>query len=397
MTIDQAPLPSEGQAQPAQQQREPALGVGHRAYGLLLFVAIGMGIVAVVVSKALDEPLRDPDGFLGPAWVRLPAMVAAAFLIDVIPRTIWRSYRNRNGLISEGKRLLAEHWTRNRIACVAIGLTSFYVTYVSYRNLKNGLLIYHGKTQDQWLHKMDQFLLFGHEPATLMHSVLGENLWAHILATVYLIFLPIAPMSVVIWLVWSRQLSEGYWYVTANCLCWTLGTISYYMIPSLGPGFAYPWLYTDLAHTGVTDLLNGLWNGRYAGAYNPFADGVQSVAGFASLHCAIILCIALVAHYTVRTRLIRLILWVFFALTVMSTVYFGWHYLADVFAGCLIAVVSVWIAGLATEQRFIPAARQAAAERSSAAVAGEPVDAADAEGPANTADTLDVAGTEATH
>ncbi|MFT4010485.1 MAG: phosphatase PAP2 family protein [Nocardioidaceae bacterium] len=343
-----------------QQERAPALGVGHRAYGLLVAVAVGMGIVAFIASKATGEPLRDPDGFLGPAWVRLPAMVLAAFLVDVVPRSIWRAYKERSGVIGQARGLVREHWTMERIACVAIGLTAFYLTYVSYRNLKNGLLIYHGKTKDQLLHNLDRFLFFGHEPAVVMHSVLGENLWAHILALVYLIFLPTAPMSVVIWLVWSRSVAEGYWYVTANCLCWTLGTLSYYLIPSLGPGFAYPWLYTDLAHTGVTDLLNGLWNGRYAGAYNPFADGVQSVAGFASLHCAIVLCMTLVAHYTVRATWIRVTLWVYFVLTTMSTVYFGWHYLADVIAGCLIAAVSVWIGGLSAGQDFVPASRRAA-------------------------------------
>lgn len=347
----------------AQQEERPlALGVGHRAYGLLVAVAVGMGIVAFIASRATGEPLRDPDGFLGPAWVRLPAMVVAAFLIDIVPRSIWRAYRQRSSFVNQARVLLRDHWTKERIACLAIGLPAFYITYVSYRNLKNGLLIYHGKTKDQLLHNLDLFLFFGHEPAVVMHSVLGENLWAHILATVYLIFLPTAPVTVVAWLVWSRRISEGYWYVTANCLCWTLGTISYYLIPSLGPGFAYPWLYTDLAHTGVTDLLNGLWNGRYAGAYNPFADGVQSVAGFASLHAAIVLCIALVAHYTVRNRWLRVTLWVYFVLTLMSTIYFGWHYIADIVAGSLIAIIAVWIAGLATGQDFVPESRRSVGE-----------------------------------
>ena len=61
------------------------------AYGLLVGVAILTGLVAVVASWSLDERLRDPDGFLGPAWVRLPAMVVGAFLADVVPRALWRA------------------------------------------------------------------------------------------------------------------------------------------------------------------------------------------------------------------------------------------------------------------------------------------------------------------
>ena len=36
----------------------------------------------------------------------------------------------------------------------------------------------------------------------------------------------------------------------------------------------------------------------------------------------------------------------------MSTLYFGWHYISDDIVGALIAVVSVHVGGLATGQRF---------------------------------------------
>ncbi len=315
-------------------------------------VALGMGVVAFITGKATGEPLRDPDGFLGPAWVRLPAMVLGAFVLDIVPRSLWRSRGRFRDVRTEARILVKEHWTPERVAVVAIGITAFYVTYVSYRNLKNGLLIFHEDTKDSMLHDLDRWLFFGSEPAVVLHNVMGETFSAHVLAFVYLLFLPVAPLSIVVWLVWSRNVTYGYWYVTANCLCWTLGTASYYAIPSLGPGFYYPWLYADLERTGVTDLINALWNGRYSQHFNPFADGVQSVAGFASLHCAIVLCMALVAHYTVRHAIIRWFLWTFFALTFVATIYFGWHYIADSVAGCLIAVVAVYLGGLATGQKF---------------------------------------------
>ena len=66
-------------------------------------------------------------------------------------------------------------------------------------------------------------------------------------------------------------------------------------------------------------------------------DSIQSVAGFASLHVGIILTLALVTQYTVRHLWIRVAMWVFFALTVLSTLYFGWHYIADDIAGATIA------------------------------------------------------------
>ncbi|QNN54983.1 phosphatase PAP2 family protein [Nocardioides mesophilus] len=311
-----------------------------------------MGLMALIASLKLGAPLRDPDGFLGPSWVRLPLMVLGAFLVDVIPRSLWRSRTDWRAFKGHALGIIREHWTRERILLVVIGLTSFFITYVSYRNLKNFLPRLGGELQDPVLHRIDQVLAFGHEPAVLLHGLLGEGVAAHVLAFVYLFFLPLSPASLVVWLVWSRNISYGYWYATAHCLAWAFGTASYYLVPSLGPNFAYVWLYSDLDQTGVKSLQDALYNGRIDIIYNPFADSIQSVAGFASLHVGIILTLALITQYTVRHAWIRLAMWVLFALTVVSTLYFGWHYIADDIAGAAIAGLSVWIGGLATGQKF---------------------------------------------
>jgi len=312
-----------------------------------------MGLLAVIASQALGLPLRDPEGFLGPAWIRLPALVIGAFLADVLPRSLWRSRGRISGFRSEARRIVEEHWTRERIMLVVIGLTSFYITYVGYRNLKNFLPFIREGTQDPLLKAVDEALLFGHDPAILLHSLLGEGIAAHVLSFIYLAYLPLVPISVVAWCVWSRNISFGYWFATAQVLGWSLGTASYYAIPSLGPAFYYVWLYSGLEHTGVTQLQDSLFYGRSEVRFDPFgAEGVQSVAGFASLHVAIALVAALVAHYTVRHAWIRWSLWAFFVLTVIATIYFGWHYIADDIAGAAIAIVAVYIGGLATGQKF---------------------------------------------
>jgi PAP2 superfamily protein len=325
-----------------------------RAYALLVAVAIVMGVSAVVVSLVLGEGLKDPDGSLGPSYVRLPLMVVGAFLIDVVPRSLWRSRHRARSFPSQARSIIDEHWTRERISLVVIGLVSFYITYVSYRNLKNFLpLVYGTKTYDHALHQIDKFLFFGHEPAIVLHSLLGETTAAHVLATVYLLFLPVSPLSLIVFLVWSRNISWGYWYATAQCLAWMLGTISYYALPTLGPNFAFPFRYTDLDPTGVTSLLHSLWISRQNVIAAPLtSDSIQSVAGFASLHVGIILTLALITHYTVRHAWLRWSMWVYFGLTVLSTIYFGWHYLSDDIAGAAIACVSVWLGGIATGQKF---------------------------------------------
>ncbi len=326
---------------------------------MLVLIAIAMGIVCVATSILIDRPLRDTEGFLGSVWLRLPLLVAGAFAADVIPRTLHRARTDYRRYPEVARQVVAEHWTRDRTTLVVVGLASFYVTYLSYRNLKNFLPFVMSedgrpKLYDRALHRMDEWMLFGNDPSTVLHNVLGTSVSAHVLSAIYLFFLPMVPLSVAIWAVWSRKTSFGYWFITAQCLCWVLGTASYYALPTLGPGLygEYLPLYTDLPETGVKDIQDMLANDRADVLNNPLADGVQSVAGFASLHVAITVMLAMIGHYTLRTRAFRIALWVYAGLTVVATTYFGWHYIADDLAGAAIAVLAVYAAGVGTGQTF---------------------------------------------
>jgi len=334
------------------------------AYTLLVANAVIMVALTVIVSLSLGHPLRDPDGFLGPAWIRMPLLIGFAFAIDIVPRTLFHARLRPTRLVPEARRLIREHWTRDRIILVVVGALSFYATYVSYRNLKNFLPFVRPGHFDYAMHHLDHWLLFGHDPAILLHDLLGVGFSAQVLSLVYLLFLPMVPMTVIAWAVWSRNVGFGLWYVTADCVVWSLGTASYYMIPTLGPGFSFPYLYTGLEHTGVTTLQDSLSNGREHILWiNPFSDSVQSVAGFASLHVGITLMTCLVAHYTIRQRWLRVLLWTDLFLVIVSTTYFGWHYIADDVAGAFIAFVGVYGAGWATGQKFDTVARDKVVER----------------------------------
>jgi len=312
-----------------------------------------MGALALAASFTLGRPLVDPEGFLGPAVVRLPLIVLGAFLLDLLPRTLWIS-KMKPALMSEiALERIRTHWDRERITLVVLGLVSFYITYVCYRNLKSFLPFIMGEDKyDRELHLVDRALMFGHEPATILHTVLGTGISAHFLSTIYLWFLPLVPLALAAWLVWSRNITFGYWFATSQCLAWTLGTASYYALPTLGPGFQYSYLYTDLAPTGSTALMKALSYGRNDVLRDGAEGAVQSVAGFASLHVAITLLVALMVQYTLRNRILHIVFWANFAITVVATLYFGWHYIADDFAGVVIALFAFWAGGLASGQKF---------------------------------------------
>ena len=312
-----------------------------------------MGALAVIAALVLDKRLADPEGFLGPAWVRLPLLLLGAFLLDMLPRTLWGSRMDPHKMPDIVRERVRDHWTRERLTLVVMGLVCFYITYVSYRNLKSYLPFVMGDTTyDRELHIVDKALFLGAEPGSVLHAVLGTSVSAHVLSAIYLWFLPLVPLALTGWLIWSRNISFGYWFATSQCVAWTLGTASYYALPTLGPGFEYPWLYGDLANTPTSDLMESLFYARVGVRLDGVENAVQSTAGFASLHTAITLLVALMVQYTLRSRLLHWIFWVNFAITIIATLYFGWHYVADDIAGILIALIAFYVGGIASGQKF---------------------------------------------
>lgn len=318
------------------------------AYALAVALAVGSSALAVTTALVLDLPFRDPDGVAGPAYVRLPGIVLAFFVADVVPRAILRA-RGLRGFRPALADVVGERWNRRRTVLVAVGLAGFYATYVSYRNLKGALPFVRERLYDRALLDLDRAMAFGHDPSTVLHDLLGTGAAAHLLSAVYLLFLAFVPLSLGAALVWARSVLTGAFYVTALSLNWLLGAASYYLVPSLGPVFVRPALFADLPRTGVTALQESLLETRLEVLNAPeVATTIQGIAGFASLHVSIVFTGALVAHRLGLHRVVRWVMWLFLALTILSTVYFGWHYVIDAVAGLGIGAFAVWLAARAT-------------------------------------------------
>jgi membrane-associated phospholipid phosphatase len=305
----------------------------------------------VVVSRSEGLPVRDADGILGGRIAMLIGTIALFLSIDVLPRAARRTGWRREGLWSAILEVRAERWTLRRLAIVVLGIVAFYGTYFAYRNLKSFLPLITPQDLDgrmsQW---EDSF--FGANPGDLLHSVLGTGIAAQILSTDYLFFLAFVPISLGVSLIASINPLPGVWWVTALGVNWILGTVSYYLVPTMGPVFYQPAAYADLPVTGVSRLQDALLVQRYQALASPETSHVvQSIAGFASLHASVTLSAALIATMLGLHRILRIALWAFFAITLVATVYFGWHYVLDDVAGLVIGVIAVVVSALVTGNR----------------------------------------------
>ncbi len=314
--------------------------------------AVGQALVlaaaAVLVAVTYDLPLRDPDGVRVATYIRLPAILLLTFLLDVVPRAALRtrSIRRLPGGLVE---VVRERWPRRHIRFALVGLGAWYLTYVAFRNLKSYVPFVNRRLFDDALARIDQALFLGNDPARVLHDLLGTGWAAHFLSFVYVAWIVLVPASLVVALVWARDVRAGEWFVTAIAVDWVLGVATYFALPSLGPIYADPEMFGDLPQTWVSNLQEAMIQDRYDVLASPWGtDAVQTIAAFASLHVGITVTTCLIAQLLAMPRWLRVGLWVFLGLTVLSTVYLGWHYLADAIGGAALGAAGVYIAAWAT-------------------------------------------------
>ena len=312
-----------------------------RWHGPALGIALAMALATAIVSLSDGLAVRDTDKMLSGRIMLLFGTLAFFIVADLVPRAIKRPGPFRVTLPAVAR----ERWNRRRLGAVCLGLVSFYVTYLSYRNLKGFLPFLTDQDYDAALLSLDRNLFFGHDPGPLLHDLLGTGIAAHLLSSVYLFFLAFVPISLGAALIASSNPIPGLWYVTALGLNWTLGVVSYLVLPALGPIFVAPDLYTTLPETGTAALQQALIYERHEALAGQAA---QSIAAFASLHVSVVFTAALIAQLLHLSRILRVALWTFLALTMVATLYFGWHYVVDDIAGIGIGVIAVVLAGVAT-------------------------------------------------
>lgn len=311
-------------------------------------MAVAIAATTLVMAWIYDLPVRDPDSVAGPTYLRLPLILLAAFLLDVLPRTLWRA-RNPLRVVPRFGEVVRERWGWAHLRFALVGLAAWYVVYASFRNLKSFVPFVNRHLWDGVLEDVDELLFLGRDPAELLHALLGTGVTAHFLSFIYVAWIVLVPASLVVALVWSRDVRASAWYVTAIGVDWVLGVATYFAVPTLGPVYAEPETFADLAPTYVTQLQETMMLERHEVLVNPFTTtAVQTIAAFASLHVGISVTMCVMAELLRLQRAVRVFLWVFLFLTVLATVYLGWHYAIDAVGGAVIGVAAVWLAARGT-------------------------------------------------
>jgi membrane-associated phospholipid phosphatase len=338
-----------------QPRPQPGLrGVLELNFAWAWVAGIAMAVATAVIAAIAELPILDPDAVVAgvPAYVRMPAIVLAAIGLDILGVTLWRARRDRNGL--QWRQVTRDRWQRTHLLFALSGVGAWYLTYATFRNLKSYVPFVNEHNWDAEMRAIDKWLWFGHDPAQVMHDLLGTGWAAYFFSAVYVVWIVLVPASIAIALVFVRNRPASSWYVTAVAFDWMLGAAVYFALPSMGPVFttAQRGQFSDLPETYNSTLVDVLWSDRVAVLGDVFGSGtLQTIAAFPSLHCGIMVTICLVAEYVGLPRWLRVVAWVFLALTMLSTLYLGWHYFVDVLGGAAVGSFAVWAAAMATGNR----------------------------------------------
>ncbi len=123
----------------------------------------------------------------------------------------------------------------------------------------------------------------------------------------------------------------------AFVLLWFLGIAVIYAFPTWGPCFSAPEILGLLPETRMTEIQASLWTEKNNG-------GVFLISGLPSLHLAVTI---LGSIYLGKvSKILGIVSWIFTLLTIITTIYFGWHFVLDDIA----SIFLVWLAIIFAKQ-----------------------------------------------
>jgi hypothetical protein len=185
---------------------------------------------------------------------------------------------------------------------------------------------------DPWLDSADRALLLGRSPSLLL-APLGVTRWAEILSVFYAAFIPYLYLSIFLGLI-GRPVRERDEFVIGFATLYALSFLGYLFLPARGP---------------IVELASEFANPVRGGAFHRLVlRSVEAAGGphgaFPSLHVGASFYAALfdLRHGNTLRALIYAPLLV---LIVFATLVLRYHYLVDLIAGILLALLASRVAG----------------------------------------------------
>ncbi len=297
----------------------------------------------MVLFQFFELPLRSPFEFylsrMGYAigWYAFALTLALLFSrlrdikrsSDPEPRTLWQSLLGFRDQYLTLETLLTDLRFLN-VICLT------FVIFIQLKHLTPILTHWESGVWDGALATSERQIFGGQFAGQALINILGTTqTTANVLSALYLGFFPYMAILLAIALMY-RNRSEKENFFLGFSLVWLLGVLLIYALPSWGPRFYSPDTFASLPVTDVSELQERLWQNKLFVQSHPRSEkGIYLISGFPSLHLAVEIYGALFLRRI--SSWLAGVSWIFIGCTVITTLYFGWHYLIDDIAAAILA------------------------------------------------------------
>jgi membrane-associated phospholipid phosphatase len=308
---------------------------------------IGFGVLTLVLYWYFNLPLRDPWRLYrekvggGLVWygTGLPLCLLLRRLGEI--RAASGTHR------AVGWLLTWERYRRDFLSSTSLIrdlrlVHALALCFVFFINLKNLIPLLNTALYDEQFIRWERYLCFGKLCAERAIDVLGVAA-TQVMSSCYVFFFPYMGLLLMT-MVLQRNSKLAAEFCLSFVLVWFIGVIIVYLVPTLGPCYAAPDLLPPLPESETTDLRQMLWQFKVLVEQQPDNKHLAYlIAGFPSLHLAVPV---LGSLYLRRIHwVLSSLSWLFCLLTVVTTLYFGWHYLLDDVGAFLLALFVYVAAG----------------------------------------------------
>ena len=226
------------------------------------------------------------------------------------------------------------------------------VLQISSLGVKGNITAINPFSWDEFFMKMDRIIHANIDPWKLFVPFFGNDLLVKIMDVNYeMVWFTLLIGSWLFMAVLFKFNSVNIRYILAYAIAWIIGgNLLAIVFSSAGPAFyaklghspdVYAPLFEHLRAFGAlkaTSLQDGMWQN--------YADGAHPLGGisaFPSMHNAIAVLLALFAWK--HSRIAGILVTVHAVLVFIGSIYLGWHYAVDAYAGIAVAFFSWWLAG----------------------------------------------------
>lgn len=303
------------------------------------WVLIFFGILTIILYQHFHLPMPGQPGSessLGPGLFYLKQLLTSLDLYALV----WIVQIVGHALIA----LRRYHWSPKKVPWQEIGnqfshrldlkeifqdlrlFHSILVMFVLFALLKNIVPHVNGRLYDEVFASSEKWMCGGAYCSAWLYSWFGQSS-VEFIGSTYRWYFPYMSIVLFIFIAQNnRRLAHEY--CCTFVLLFLIGALWIYVLPTWGPIYWEPTSFSYLIGSSIGELQQELWRMKLHLDENPTSrEAVFLISGFPSLHVAVVL---LGSWYLFGiSRWLGIVSALFLVLIINSTVFLGWHYVAD--------------------------------------------------------------------